>query len=352
MLVVWLLGSLLAAYSALHAKESQGADAPTQRLFESAETLDVVLRLPWQTIVTDEFFYQGGYPSVLEVAEGQGGAVSIPVAVERRGMSRQVICRYPPIKLRFKKSEVEGTFFEGQKSLKLVIHCDKGKTYQQYLVLEALAYRMYNLVSDFSFRIRPLTVTFVDSETEKIEGPGFAFLVEDDSDVARRNGQKKLKIPAVRSEQLDPLEASTMALFQYMIANTAWSMERKADEEECCDNLKLIGQDPEKAPIYAVPNDFDSSGLVNARYATDAKGRMTADSTERVFQGFCVHNAALGDARKVFLKRETEILSLVENENRLADAGKTHTTIFLAQFFDVLKNPEQFSTQITSNCRD
>jgi hypothetical protein len=137
-----------------------------------------------------------------------------------------------------------------------------------------------------------------------------------------------------------------------MIANTAWSLEREADEEECCDNLKLIGQDPQEGPIYAIPNDFDSSGLVNANYARSKDGPKNRREAGRRFKGSCVHNSTLGDARKLFLDRENEIRSLVQNESHLVEDQKTDALIFLGHFFDVLKSPEQFNEQVVSNCRD
>jgi len=334
------------------AEQPRGVDPGTGPLFQSTDTLELVLRLPWRKIVTDEFFYQGAYPSVLEVVDAKGITVSFPVGVERRGWSRQVICRYPPLKLRFSKEETKDTLFEGQKSLKLVIPCDDGEKYQQYLVLEALAYRMYNLVSDFSFRVRPVAISFIDTETDKAGRQRFAFLVEDDGDVAERNGQKKLKLGAVSPEQLDPLEASKLALFQYMIANTAWALKRDADEEQCCDNLKLIGQAPEKGSIYAIPNDFDSSGLVDAYYARSKDDSKSRREAGRQFKGSCVHNSTLDDARKSFLDRENEIRSLVQDDDHLVEHQKTQALIFLEHFFDVLKSPEQFNEQVVSNCRD
>jgi hypothetical protein len=313
--------------------------------------MEIVLRLPWQKIVTDEFFYQGGYPSILEVIGDQAQSVSIPVETERRGWSRQVICRYPPIKLRFSKDNVEGTLFEGQNSLKLVMQCEQGEAYQQNVVLEALAYQMYNLVSEFSLRVRPLLMTIIDSETGRAQRPKFAFLIEKDSEAAKRNGQQVINVATVRPEQLEATEASKLALFQYMIANTAWSLEPKPDEKECCDNLKLVSQDSARSPMYAIPNDFDLSGLVDAEYATSEEILKSGDGVKRLFQGFCVHNATLDDARKIFLDQETAIRSLVENESRLVDGKKTRTLNFLGQFFDTLKSAEQFNKRITANCQ-
>lgn len=128
-----------------------------------------VLWLPWQAMATDEFFYQGGYASLLEVTDEQGQTKSMALETERLGMSRQVICQYPPTKLRFGKDSVKGTLIEGQTPLKRVTHCDKRKAYKQYQVLEALAYRMYNQVSNFGFGVRPLSLTYIDSDTGKSE---------------------------------------------------------------------------------------------------------------------------------------------------------------------------------------
>jgi hypothetical protein len=333
-------------------EEPVSDDAHSSRLFNSFQSLEVVLTLPWQAIVTDEFFFQGGYPSQIAVIDARGRQNSLALETERRGMSRQVICRYPPIKLRFKKEQVKGTVFQGQKSLKLVTHCDKGVAFEQYQVLEALAYRMYNLVTDLSFRVRPLSVTYVDSDTGKSDGPRFAFLVEDDSEVAKRNEQKKLKIAAVSPSQLDPRESSRLSLFQYMIGNTAWSLQSESEAEACCNNIKLIGQVPDVDPIYAIPNDFDSSGLVNAHYAKPPEGLQIDAVTERLFRGFCVHNASLNEARQHFLDKEADIRSLIENENRLLDDSKEHAVVFLDAFFDVLRDPQEFDKEIIANCRD
>jgi len=346
------LSTLLACTLAFAPRESRGDSAKTPRLFDNDSTLEVVLRLPWETIVTDEFFFQGGYPSHIEVNEGKGHSVSLPVMTERRGWSRQVICRYPPIKLRFAKNDVKGTLFEGQKSLKLVTHCEKNAAFEQYQVLESLAYRMYNLISDFSFRVRPLSVTYIDTETGKSDGPRFAFLIEDASEVTGRTGQKKLQMAEVSPDRMESLEASKLWLFQFMIGNSAWSLEHKEDEQECCDNLKLIGQDPESGPVYAIPNDFDSSGLVNARYSKSAKKPNTAALPKRQYLGFCVHNSTLNEARDLYLDRQKDILSLVENNKYLHEDVKKQTVVFLEQYFGVLSDPEQFKNQVLSNCRN
>ena len=347
----WLLFVLLACANPAAALSVRADDTTIPGLFESTDALDVTLKLPWQAIVSDEFFYQGGYPSELEYRDRQGKRVSFALETERRGKSRQVICQYPPIKLRFQQESTKNTIFAGQKSLKLVTHCDNGKKFEQYQVLESLAYRMYNVVTDRSFRIRPLAVTYVDSDSGKADRPKFAFLVEDDNALARRNGLKKLKIPALDPMRMEASEASRLALFQYMIGNTAWSLEAESGGRDCCENLDLLGTDPAAGLVYAVPNDFDSSGLVNAHYAKPAAGLPAANVRERLFLGFCAHNGTLEQARQLFVQKADAMRALVEQEPALTADSHSDTLAFLAPFFEMLGNPVQFEARVTANCR-
>ena len=52
-----------------------------------------------------------------------------------------------------------------------------------------LAYRIYNQITDYSFRIRPLDIDYHDSKRGKTDEDRFGFLIEDLDDVAERNGQ-------------------------------------------------------------------------------------------------------------------------------------------------------------------
>jgi hypothetical protein len=170
--------------------------------------------------------------------------------------------------------------------------------------------------------------------------------------VAERTGQKKLKIPMLDPARMDPEEAGKLWLFQYMIGNSAWALDHKKDEEECCDNLNVMGTDLENSPIYAIPNDFDSSGLVNAHYANPNRSRIMAAAPERVYRGFCVHNSALSAARALYLGKEQELLALVNNDVHLAQAVKDRTVAYLDGFFNELRDPAVFEARIVSNCRN
>ena len=333
------------------AQASGDAEEMLTPLFSTADALELTLTLPRQAVERDEFFFQGAYPATIEFTGNLGKVNSLELTTERRGMARQVVCRFPPIKLRFEKEEVKDTLFHGQKSLKLVTHCDTSAPIDQYSILEMLAYQMYNLITDFSFRVRPVSVTYRDSENGRTNGPRFAFLIEDNDDAAKRNGQKKLKVGTITPEQMSPQGSSNLSLFEYMIGNTDWTVLSGPDHEKCCRNIKLIGQDPDNDPIYAIPNDFDSSGFVDAHYAVPPAGLPISSVTQRLFRGFCAHNGTLEDAKQRFLAREQDIYSLVESESRLNSDSKQKAKSYLGMFFAIMRDPKMFEQEVISNCR-
>ena len=333
------------------AQDQSGApDKPKkEKLFKSDQTLQVRLRAPWSDIVRNSK-NQDPYPATIEFSDSQGQPHSIPLTVQRRGLTRQTVCDFPPVKLRFEKEAVKGTIFSGQKSLKMVTHCDKGSRWEQYYLKEMLAYRMYNLITERSFRVRPLSITYIDSEKNSTDEPRFAFLIEDDSDVAKRNNLKTLDIRLIQPRQLESLDGSRLALFQFMIGNVDWSALKGPGVRDCCHNAKLIGLD-ENSPLYAVPYDFDASGLVDAHYAAPNAGLPIREVTQRLYRGYCVHNPTLETARREFLAQEQAILGLVTGESRLNSRSIKVATRYLEEFFDILKSDSQFNKNIIQRCR-
>jgi hypothetical protein len=334
------------------AEETAGIPDKPAKLFSSNDTLVVTLTAPWRHMMRNKD-RQDPYPATLEYRDELGQAATLSLTIERRGITRQRICRFPPLKLRFDKQNVEGTMFRGQKSLKLVTHCESKTSYQAYYILEYLAYRIYNLITDMSFRVRPLEITYIDPESRFIAESQFAFLIEDDSDVADRFDLKKLRIPRVRLSQLDSNTTSEFALFEYMIGNVDWAALRGPDPEECCHNVKLIG--PESlaadATIYPVPYDFDSSGLVDARYARPPEGLPIRDVKQRLYRGYCVHNDTMEAARQHFLRQEQAIYDLVASESRLDARSRKDAQNYLGRFFSTIRDDAEFRHEVTGRCR-
>lgn len=354
-----------ALFMALALIQEVRGDAKPAGLFEAEDTLEVSMTGPWRELVRNESF-EGSYPAQIEFTDELGNAESLDLTVERRGRNRQRVCKIPPVKLRFEKDDVKGTTFRGQESLKLVTHCESSAGYEQFYILEYLAYRIYNLLTDFSFRVRPLKATYLLPEHEEneekgfslfkkktIEGPVFAFLIEEDKDVANRHDLKNLHIPRIAPGQLHSEEAALFALFQFLIGNVDWAATMGPDPDECCHNAKLIGPEPTRPEdtLYAIPYDFDSSGLVDAEYAVPPEGLPIRSVTQRLYRGYCAHNASLQAARQRMLANEQAIYRLFNEETRL-DAGKRSKALgYLEEAFLVFKDDRKFGAEITEQCR-
>jgi hypothetical protein len=329
-----------------------GDDKPP-KLFESDQMLEVTLSAPWQNIARNER-NQDPYPATIEYGGANGETVRHAGTVERRGVKRQEACDFPPIRLRFEKDEVKGSLFRGQKSLKMVTHCMKSSRYDQYYRLEMLAYRIYNLVTDFSFRVRPLTVTYYDSEREKIFDTRFAFVIEDDSDLAKRNGMKKLEVAYILPNRLDDRTSSQMSLFQFMIGNVDWSALRGPDPEECCHNVKLAAPRPftDDDIAYPIAYDFDSSGLVDPPYAGPPPGLGINSITQRLYRGYCHNDAkAMGEVRQQFIELKPDMLAIIEQDGMLTERTRKKSMRYLGKFFELLEDDRDFERYVTEKCR-
>jgi len=302
----------------------------------------------------------------METTDELGNIESLIVTVERRGVTRQRVCKIPPVKIRFEKKGIKGTTFRGQESLKLVTHCHSSASYEQYYILEFLAYRIYGLLTEFSFRVRPLIATYLqagDEDEEEsgfpffkkktAEGPAFAFLIEEDKDVANRHHLKNLHVPRVSPGQLDSKESALFALFQFLIANVDWAATVGPDPEECCHNTKLIGPEPTtpEDTLYAIPYDFDSSGLVDSEYAVPPDGVPIRSVTQRLYRGYCAHNHSLEEARQKMLANEQAIYHLLREEQRLEPNRRNRALGFLEAGFMVFKDDTRFRTEILEHCR-
>lgn len=347
-----LLLVLLLCTAPLGAQEAEEKAPKPTKLFNSSDTLTVTISAPWSEITSNEK-NQDPYPATIEYMDSLGNSQTLNLGVSRRGLTRQRVCDFPPIKLHFEKEEVKGSTFRGQKNVKMVTHCNRGSRYQQYYILEMLTYQMYNLITDYSFRVRPLEIRYSDTEKGKVSDPHFAFLIEDDSDVAKRHDLKKLNVPKVKLSQLDTATISDFSLFQFMIGNVDWAALSGPKPDECCHNSKLIGPEPLQPTdtVYPLPYDFDSAGIINAPYAAPPAGLPIKSVTQRLYRGYCRHNSGLEDARQKSIAQEGAILALVNNEERLSASSKKKATRYIEKYYKLIKKDKDWDKKVIQKCR-
>jgi len=169
----------------------------------------------------------------------------------------------------------EHSIFREQKKLKLVMPCDG----DEYIIREWLVYELYNLLTPQSFRARLVQTTLIDDKTQKQRGPFYGILLEEEKQMAKRNGmqplERKLKPTLIQKDAF-----LRMAVFEYLIGNTDWSV-------QYLQNIKLLVADSTANPI-AVPYDFDHAGVVDAPYAKPASALEMRSVRQRRYRGYCV----------------------------------------------------------------
>ncbi len=276
----------------------------------------------------------------------------LAIAVSTRGVTRgdRDICPFPPLRIDFPQKPTGGSLFKGQSSLKLVTHCRPDAVFQDYVRLEYAAYRMYALLTPESFGVRLAEVDYVNKNGRKLATkPGF--FIEDVKDVARRAGDKRLKIRArIASSALDPRAAARFAMFEYMIGNLDWSMTAASAGTPCCHNSRLIATKGTTTGLTPVPYDFDFSGLVDAPYATPPEGFHQPNVRVRFYQGICAHNEAARAAAAELLERRAAITGVLDAVPDLGAGRRDKAKRYLDEFFGQIGTPGGVAT-VLKTCR-
>lgn len=345
----WVFAALIGLIIAIPPSHAQDEKKPA-KLFNDSNEWKVTLSGPWREIKRN-VKVDRLYPAELSYPGEDGQTIAANIEVAPRGITRRLkACDFPPLKVHFDKEKIKGTALRGNKSLKLVTYCDTNSKYEQYYIKEFLTYRIYNLITEYSFRVKPLQITYVDSAGKDKTITRFGFLIEDIDDVAKRNDLEKLDIQEVSYRSLDDLQTSYFVLFQYMVGNLDWSA-ISGPKEECCHNGKLIGKSPNDVPKYTIPYDFDATGLVDAHYAAPPDGMRVPNIRQRVYRGFCTLNDTMPQAVARFNEQKTAIMALFKNNTQLDDSMRSRAIKYLDDFYDTINNPQEFAAEITDKCR-
>jgi hypothetical protein len=312
-------------------------------LFEDEAVLDVELVGPIHS-VTRSKAHPRDFPFVLRV-DGR----ELKVDVRLRGKSRLEQCAFPPLLLDFERGATGQTAFEGQEKLKLVTHCSRGDTGEKNLLEEYTAYRIFNLLSDFSYRVRLLRVSYTDTDDRMSRDARgrYAFVIESTAQLAERLGAVPLELAAVSKRKLDADQAARVYVFQYLVGNTDWSLVHPWDSDECCHNGKLLGRDEN---IFYVPYDFDQSGIVNASYAKPHRVMHLPNVRARRYRGVCTETDTLVAAMRHVYSQQEAINAAVHRTPGLSEDDADSVVDYLAGYFEKAADEERLLTKFERQC--
>ncbi|GJM33052.1 MAG: hypothetical protein DHS20C18_20530 [Saprospiraceae bacterium] len=260
-----------------------------------------------------------------------GNTVEQNIEVKPRGKYRRMICDSPPLMLKFSKEELATADLNDDHKLKLVTHCfeDNIEESEQNLLKEFLVYKILNLLTEKSYRVQLVNITYIDSKDDRrLQRVGF--IIESTRELGERLESVSKTLYNLNIEQLEPTQYHTVAMFQYMICNTDWPL-------RVARNIKtFLPEETDKITI--VPYDFDFSGLVNAHYAKINPDFNQTNLRERVFMGKFDNEEQLNETLAVFKERKKDIISLCKNFKLLNKKNRQDVSNFIRSFYKIIGN--------------
>ena len=344
----WQISIFMAALCFVHGQAYSFQDEPqdgTKILFSSDLVLEMELHVAWDSLLADLGDDPGYHDGRLVYLDSSGSRIEIMAKARARGNFRKNPdnCDFPPLKLKFKKDEVEGTVFEGLKDIKMVTHCqDDIPEYEQYVLQEYLIYKTYNLYTTLSFETRLVRMHYIDLSGAGDTLTRFAFFLENPEDMASRNHGELLEFDSAPADKLDQDQLALMALFNYMIINTDYSI-------PIMHNVVLVSSNYFEPPL-PVPYDFDWSGLINIPYDSPYVAYKKGPP-ERVYKGPCLKMKELEEILYEMESKRTEVFSLFVEFPYLDNEKKSRNIQDLHLFYIMAGNRQLIRDAFIKGCK-
>jgi len=330
-----------------------GASAQETRtpdpLFQSKEILDVRIVVPLKTL-TNKRPDEEELPGKFQFTNSAGQAVEFDIKVRTRGRFRRQkdACSFPPIRLNFKGSETKDTLFHKQDKVKLVTHCKNNSTYEQALLREYTAYQILNVMTDASFRVRLMRITYVNTEKKDREEVHYGFIIEHRDRLAKRLEKAVLDIPKTSVRSLQPEYTNTVSMYHYLIGNTDFSPVQGPEGDSCCHNHVLFGNEDE--PVWSIPYDLDQSGLVNAPYAEPNPNFRIRSVRQRLYRGRCVNNHVLDTSIAKYKDKREKILEVVGELEAVTARSRKSMVGYVEKFYEMLNSEKRGKSEFARKC--
>jgi len=282
-------------------------------------------------------------PAVFSFADSAGKAVSIPAQIRTRGIWRLKNCEFPPLRLNFKSEVTKGTLLQGMDKPKLVNFCRDTDDHEQYLLQEVQLYRIYNLLTPASHRIRLINLTYQDSASGKPFAKRLAVFMEEPETMAARNGGPIMDLKGALPEDLDPYHDALVGLFQYMIGNTDFST-------YALHNMELVTQPT--GNFIPVAYDFDFSGVINTNYATPDPKLSIQRVRDRLFRGYCQSYDNYEKAFAKFNEQKEAIYALYSDDvGKLLKPKIVEGTLkYYDDFYKTINDAKRARKDIAEDC--
>ncbi len=333
--------------NAQETKEKKERNYSQSTLFENDEVIHIQMFANNKKMLRDVGDDRKYHKALVRYGFDNEPGKELTLKVKTRGNFRRSPknCNLPPLKLKIsKKNRAEDELFKGQYRLKLVVPCKKNnEKFQEYIIMEYLIYKTYELFEKVAFKVRLADIELIDSLKPDKPLKMMGFFIEETKQLASRMEGKFLKFNRFHQENVNREQITKLAVFQYMIGNTDWSV-------DVGHNIKLFFQENETKPL-AVPYDFDWSGIINTTYAVPSENLNIASVRERVFRGYKRSIEEYEPVVKLFNAKKEAVYNLYKNCKWLSSKTKSSIIKYLDEFYQVINDPKKVEREFIKNCR-
>lgn len=318
----------------------QSQQAGDSGLFANNDLLAITLKTDLKKLINakTEPEYQDGEMTM--------NGKTYPIRLKARGNNRLETCSFPPVTLDFSKAEFDDPSYDQLDKLKLVNSCKMMEEYEQYILREYLIYRSYQLFTDKSFKVKLLRIDYEDTREKISTVTRYGFVIEDEYMLASRLNGVIIKKEGIRDQASHRETMVMMSIFMYMIGNTDWNLPTLL-------NLKLLKLSEVSEPLpYAIPYDFDYTGMVNAEYAVPSPILGIETLRQRLFWGKCYSEGELRAGVNTFLSRRQELYDLYTSFSYFDKASLDESVAFLDSFYKIIEDEKQWKQVFMKECKE
>lgn len=313
-------------------------------LFQEESLVKVTFSTDLRTLLFDVGDERESHPAILTYLEGPD-TIALEVMLKARGNFRRdrSTCDFPPLRVEFDKDVPTGLLFSGMEDMKVVTHCRDRKINQRYVLEEYLIYKVYNLFTDLSYKVRLAQVTYIDTEDRIKPVDQFAFFLEPTDEMADRNGGREIELKGLSLNHVNHPQINLFTVFQYFIANTDWSI-------RALHNVKLVSFSSEPMAI-PIPYDFDFSGVINTYYSAPDSALGISSVRIRLFRSNCRKMEQLETTFDLFRDKKEQIYDLYRNFPYLEEKRVKKILQYYDEFYETLTD-EKKARRAFERCTD
>lgn len=304
-------------------------------LFEQDSLPNIIVTTDIRQLIKSKYS-EAEQPATLYIIHDEGDTSAYSIELRCRGNMRKETCYFPSTRMKFDKKDFT------YNKLKWVNVCgDAGD--EEFLLKEHLAYELYRLVTEMSFKTRLVRIEYRDVDGREKPLNTYALVIQNADELAAQFGGRIHEPTILKESLLNSEQLAIFSFFQYMIGNTDWAFGNRHNVE--------VFTHPETNTLVPVAYDFDYSGFVNTSYAVPHESMPITHVTMRHNKSVCIDEALAEKTRLLFLEKKEVILTYCNDFSFLTNRDRSRIVKYLEDFYKIMEDPKDVMRIFSKDCR-